>query len=114
MLKTSLFLPKSFLPFSAVCAKSHTKKRHNTIIFIIGTIFQKISLCMAGWGNCSKPKRGPLLTAAGPEKALQIYTYCWVLTSTTPRVVMRRVGITGRARKLSVIKGSIPGLMPRL
>ena len=49
-----------------------------------------------------------------PTNALPPYTYCWVLTSMTPRVVIRRVGITGRAMKLRVINGSIPGLTPRL
>ena len=31
--------------------------------------------------------------------------YCCVFTSITPRVVMRSVGMTGSAMKLSVIKG---------
>ena len=41
------------------------------------------------------------------------YTYCWVNTSTTPRVVSRRVGITGKLMKDRVIKGSICREIPR-
>ena len=39
--------------------------------------------------------------------------YCCVFTSMTPRVVMRSVGMTGSAMKLSVMKGSMPRLTPR-
>ena len=42
------------------------------------------------------------------------YTYRWVVTSNTPRVVMRRLGITGRAMKLSVMNGSMPLDTPSL
>ena len=40
------------------------------------------------------------------------YTYRWVVTSNTPRVVIRRLGITGRAIKLRVMKGSMPSDTP--
>ncbi len=42
------------------------------------------------------------------------YTYRWVVTSNTPRVVIRRLGITGSAMKLSVMKGSMPLDTPSL
>ena len=40
--------------------------------------------------------------------------YCCVFTSMMPRVVMRSVGMTGRAMKLSVMNGSMPSLTPSL
>ena len=48
-------------------------------------------------------------TACSPSLSLcAFYTYRWVVTSNTPRVVMRRLGITGSAMKLSVMNGSMP------
>ena len=56
----------------------------------------------------------PYKTAQSRDGALAVpaftclYTYRWVVTSNTPRVVMRRLGITGSAMKLSVMNGSMP------
>ena len=48
-------------------------------------------------------------TAFSPSLSLCVfYTYRCVVTSNTPRVVMRRLGITGSAMKLSVMNGSMP------
>ena len=48
-------------------------------------------------------------TAFSPSLTVCVfYTYRWVVTSNTPRVVMRRLGITGSAMKLSVMNGSMP------
>ena len=48
-------------------------------------------------------------TAFSPSLTVcAFYTYRWVVTSNTPRVVMRRLGITGSAMKLSVMNGSMP------
>ena len=48
-------------------------------------------------------------TACSPSLSLCVfYTYRCVVTSNTPRVVMRRLGITGSAMKLSVMNGSMP------
>ena len=48
-------------------------------------------------------------TACSPSLSVcAFYTYRWVVTSNTPRVVMRRLGITGSAMKLSVMNGSMP------
>ena len=47
-------------------------------------------------------------TACSPPLLRVCYTYRWVVTSNTPRVVMRRLGITGSAMKLSVMNGSMP------
>ena len=48
-------------------------------------------------------------TAFSPSLFLCVfYTYRCVVTSNTPRVVMRRLGITGSAMKLSVMNGSMP------
>ena len=44
---------------------------------------------------------------------MNFYTYLCVFTSNTPRVVMRRLGITGSAMKLSVMNGSIARFTPR-
>ena len=47
--------------------------------------------------------------AFSPSLSLCVfYTYRCVVTSNTPRVVMRRLGITGSAMKLSVMNGSMP------
>ena len=40
------------------------------------------------------------------------HTYRWEGTSNTPRVVMRRLGITGSAIKLRVMNGSMPSDTP--
>ena len=51
----------------------------------------------------------PTGTAFSPSLSLCVfYTYRCVVTSNTPRVVMRRLGITGSAMKLSVMNGSMP------
>ena len=48
-------------------------------------------------------------TAFSPSLSVcAFYTYRCVVTSNTPRVVMRRLGITGSAMKLSVMNGSMP------
>ena len=48
-------------------------------------------------------------TAGSPSLTVcAFYTYRWVVTSNTPRVVMRRLGITGSAMKLNVMNGSMP------
>ena len=48
-------------------------------------------------------------TAFSPSLSVCVfYTYRCVVTSNTPRVVMRRLGITGSAMKLSVMNGSMP------
>ena len=48
-------------------------------------------------------------TAFSPSLSVYaFYTYRCVVTSNTPRVVMRRLGITGSAMKLSVMNGSMP------
>ena len=47
-------------------------------------------------------------TACSPPLLRAFYTYRCVVTSNTPRVVMRRLGITGSAMKLSVMNGSMP------
>ena len=48
-------------------------------------------------------------TAFSPSLTVCVYyTYRCVVTSNTPRVVMRRLGITGSAMKLSVMNGSMP------
>ena len=48
-------------------------------------------------------------TACSPSLTVCVfYTYRCVVTSNTPRVVMRRLGITGSAMKLSVMNGSMP------
>ena len=44
--------------------------------------------------------------------AFFFYTYRWEPTSNTPRVVMRRLGITGSAMKLRVMNGSMPSDTP--
>ena len=72
-------------------------------------------------GRCVEPRetgrrgRRPLQnsittgTAFSPSLSVCVYyTYRCVVTSNTPRVVMRRLGITGSAMKLSVMNGSMP------
>lgn len=54
-----------------------------------------------------------LFLAGDKRKVYAAHTYCWVFTSTTPRVVRRRVGITGRLMKDSVMNGSMSVPTPR-
>ena len=58
-----------------------------------------------------RPLQNSITTGTAFSPSLTVcafYTYRWVVTSNTPRVVMRRLGITGSAMKLSVMNGSMP------
>ena len=58
-----------------------------------------------------RPLQNSITTGTAFSPSLTVcafYTYRCVVTSNTPRVVMRRLGITGSAMKLSVMNGSMP------